>query len=45
MKKKKVFVSGCYDMPHMGHARFLEEAAGYGEVCVISQLKIRRQNG
>ena len=32
MKKKKVFVSGCFDMLHSGHVRFLEEAAGYGHV-------------
>jgi len=34
MKPKKVFVSGCFDMLHSGHVRFLEEAAGYGEVHV-----------
>jgi cytidyltransferase-like protein len=34
MKRKKVFVSGCFDMLHSGHVRFLEEAAGYGEVYV-----------
>ncbi|MEI8287868.1 MAG: adenylyltransferase/cytidyltransferase family protein [Verrucomicrobiota bacterium] len=32
MKKKKVFVSGCFDMLHSGHVRFLEEAATYGDV-------------
>ena len=34
MPRKKVFVSGCFDMLHSGHVRFLEEAAGYGEVHV-----------
>ena len=34
MKAKKVFVSGCFDMLHSGHVRFLEEAAGYGDVYV-----------
>jgi cytidyltransferase-like protein len=34
MPKKKIFVSGCFDMLHSGHIRFLEEAAGYGEVHV-----------
>jgi len=24
MPKKKVFVSGCFDMLHSGHVRFLE---------------------
>ena len=32
MQKKKIFVSGCFDMLHSGHVRFLEEAAAYGEV-------------
>ena len=32
MPRKKVFVSGCFDMLHSGHIRFLEEAATYGEV-------------
>jgi cytidyltransferase-like protein len=34
MPKKKIFVSGCFDMLHSGHVRFLEEAADYGEVHV-----------
>ena len=34
MPKKKVFVSGCFDMLHSGHVRFLEEAAGHGDVYV-----------
>jgi cytidyltransferase-like protein len=34
MPKKKVFVSGCFDMLHSGHVRFLEEAATYGDVHV-----------
>jgi cytidyltransferase-like protein len=34
MPKKKVFVSGCFDMLHSGHVRFLEEAASHGEVHV-----------
>jgi cytidyltransferase-like protein len=34
MKRKKVFVSGCFDMLHSGHVRFLEEAASYGELYV-----------
>jgi cytidyltransferase-like protein len=34
MPKKKVFVSGCFDMLHSGHIRFLEEAAELGEVHV-----------
>ena len=34
MKAKKVFVSGCFDMLHSGHIRFLEQAAEYGDVYV-----------
>jgi cytidyltransferase-like protein len=34
MPKKKVFVTGCFDLLHSGHVRFLEEAAGLGEVHV-----------
>ena len=34
MAKKKVFVSGCYDMLHSGHVRFFEEAAAYGDLHV-----------
>lgn len=32
--KKRVFVSGCYDMLHSGHIAFLSEASTYGEVIV-----------
>jgi len=33
-EKKKVFVSGCFDMLHSGHIAFLEEAAQFGNVYV-----------
>jgi cytidyltransferase-like protein len=32
--KKKVFVSGCFDMLHSGHIAFLKEAAEYGDVYI-----------
>lgn len=32
--KKKVFVSGCYDMLHSGHVAFFEEASTYGDLYV-----------
>lgn len=32
--RQKVFVSGCFDVLHSGHIRFLEEAASYGDVYV-----------
>ena len=34
MVKKKVFVSGCFDLLHSGHIAFLEEAASYGDLYV-----------
>jgi cytidyltransferase-like protein len=32
--RKKVFVSGCFDMLHSGHVAFLKEASVYGDVHV-----------
>ena len=32
--KKKVFVSGCFDMLHSGHIAFLQEASGYGDLYI-----------
>ena len=47
--KKKVFVSGCYDMLHSGHVAFFTEAANHGDLYVglgsdktITQLKGRK---
>jgi len=34
MKRKKVLVSGCFDLLHAGHVAFLEEAATYGRLYV-----------
>jgi cytidyltransferase-related domain len=34
MRKKKVFVTGCFDVLHSGHIAFLQEAAQYGDVYV-----------
>ncbi|MDR1380474.1 MAG: adenylyltransferase/cytidyltransferase family protein [Tannerella sp.] len=49
MERKKVFVSGCYDMLHSGHVAFFEEAAQYGDLYVgigsdktIQELKARK---
>lgn len=33
-KKKKVFVTGCFDMLHSDHVEFFREAAKYGDVYV-----------
>jgi len=32
--KKKVFVSGCFDMLHSGHIAFLQEASEYGDLFI-----------
>ncbi len=47
--KKKVFVSGCYDMLHSGHVAFFKEASKYGDLYVgigsdktIEELKNRK---
>ena len=47
MRKKKVFVSGCFDMLHSGHVRFLEEAATHGDVYVAlgSDQTVRELKG
>jgi cytidyltransferase-like protein len=49
MNRKKVFVSGCFDILHSGHIAFLKEAAQFGDLYVglgsdktISDLKGRR---
>ena len=49
MIRKKVFVSGCYDMLHSGHVAFFDEAAQYGDLYVgigsdktIFELKARK---
>lgn len=34
MAKKKVFVTGCFDLIHSGHVAFLKEAAKFGDVYV-----------
>ena len=34
--KKKVFVSGCFDMLHSGHVAFLNEAATYGDELYVA---------
>lgn len=33
-ERKKVFVSGCYDMLHSGHVAFFKSAAAYGDLYV-----------
>src|SRR5208283_1584884 len=47
MQKKKVFVTGCFDMLHSGHVRFLQEAASHGDVYVAlgSDRNVRELKG
>ena len=42
IQRKKVFVSGCFDLLHSGHIAFLETAASYGElfVCIGSDKTV-----
>ena len=49
MSKKKIFVSGCFDLLHSGHVAFFQEAASLGDLYVglgsdetIFKLKNRR---
>jgi cytidyltransferase-like protein len=45
--RKKVFVTGCFDMLHSGHVAFLKEAADYGDlfVCIGSDTTIHNLKG
>lgn len=45
--RKKVFVSGCFDMLHSGHIAFLTEASGYGDlyVCIGSDNNVHNLKG
>ena len=47
MCKKKVFVSGCFDLLHSGHIAFLENANRLGEVyvCIGSDNTIKELKG
>lgn len=47
-QKKIVLTQGSWDMLHVGHARYLEEAKKYGDVLIVgtdSDEKIRRRKG
>ena len=34
--KKVVFTNGCFDILHIGHVRYLEEAKGLGDILVVA---------
>jgi cytidyltransferase-like protein len=45
--RKKVFVSGCFDLLHSGHVAFLKEAATFGDlyVCIGSDENVYQLKG
>ena len=46
--KRIVFTNGCFDLLHIGHLRYLEEAKGLGDILVIgvnSDSSVRRLKG
>lgn len=46
--KKTVFTNGCFDILHAGHAQYLEEAKGLGDLLVVgvnSDASVRRLKG
>lgn len=46
--KKIVFSNGCFDILHVGHVKYLEEAKSYGDVLILglnSDESVRRLKG
>ncbi len=45
--KKKVFVTGCFDLFHSGHVSFLKKAHNYGDVyvCIGSDDTVNKLKG
>ena len=47
-EKKLVFTNGVFDLLHVGHIRYLEEARGFGDALVVainSDRKVRELKG
>ena len=47
-KKKIVFTNGCFDILHVGHIRYLQEAAKLGDILIIglnSDTSVKRLKG
>jgi D-glycero-beta-D-manno-heptose 1-phosphate adenylyltransferase len=47
-KKRIVFTNGCFDLLHIGHVRYLEEAKRLGDVLIVgvnSDLSVQRLKG
>ena len=46
--KRIVFTNGCFDLLHLGHVRYLEEAKSLGDILVVgvnSDSSVRRLKG
>ncbi|MBL0332550.1 MAG: D-glycero-beta-D-manno-heptose 1-phosphate adenylyltransferase [Chlorobiota bacterium] len=46
--KKIVFTNGCFDLLHIGHVRYLEEASKLGDVVIVginSDLSVKKLKG
>lgn len=46
--KKVVFTNGCFDILHVGHVKYLEEAKSYGDVLILglnSDMSVKRLKG
>ena len=46
--KKIVFTNGCFDILHVGHVKYLEEAKSYGDILILglnSDVSVRRLKG
>ncbi|CAA6823061.1 MAG: ADP-heptose synthase (EC / D-glycero-beta-D-manno-heptose 7-phosphate kinase [uncultured Sulfurovum sp.] len=46
--KKIVFTNGCFDILHVGHVKYLEEAKSYGDILVVglnSDASVKRLKG
>ena len=46
--RKLVFTNGCFDILHTGHVRYLQTAAGFGDILVLglnSDSSVRKLKG
>jgi D-beta-D-heptose 7-phosphate kinase / D-beta-D-heptose 1-phosphate adenosyltransferase len=46
--KKVVFTNGCFDILHVGHVKYLQEAKSYGDVLIVglnSDSSVRELKG
>jgi len=47
-KKRIVFTNGCFDLLHIGHVRYLEEAAKLGDILIVginTDASVRKLKG